>query len=824
MSLAAKGRYLHIIILATGWLLGYLPVIDTWQEADPLDAHFRLLVLPPLLGLLSWLIWCGLTFLIGRQKPAIEHLGQRSMSAVKDWLRIIPARWPYFVIVLLLGLLAYHQYGAYTGATSQLHSYLSSLRQDSGTGYLATRHSFSNWCTPALTSKIAPRINFSSDADPEYRAIDYGMRYLSMFYLEQKKDLAFELNSDDGSILLIDGLRIINNLGRHPVQVRTAKIGLDKGWHSLEVLYFQAGGGAQIRLEVPPEIGASMKPVSSQVNVRKVWLLSRVIQTSHNRFNILFWSACTLFILLLLPYPKFSARPLVRWIASHLPLLGLMALSGLLLSFRLDLFPGILADEALVGDSGFSKHWYGITNADMSEYAWSDFSALLIEQLQKVFLLSVFSLRIVPIILNLAGLFLCGLGLEKLVSRRSGLIVVLLIGTAPFFLGISRLILELLLSSTFVLGACLYGLALVRNSNWPGLIMGALLGFGMVLHVWWLHFIAGFGLALVIMLRFKLLKSWAFWLGLAGLALVGHEVLAMLLFGDVHNPTGGVDLGRALTVAVTSLTQGMPWLLSGDMVMKVLNGEPLMPIYPVVPLIMLALLIYWPFAKLGREYNRALAWAVIAACGSFLALAVLSPMIKAYYFVIILALCLIWLAIYLDGLWSRGLVKVALPLVLLTAVYSGAVFLINGPLNYNPPVVSAYQLKRHDPAKGFWNNSQHYFFQQELYDFLANLGRPVVAPNVRLGGPLWFLERSDSVGRRGYLMSKYLKGSVAVYFADYDMYHRGELRKRCQIEATGPKVRKRVELPSHLADKFVAYILLQDIDFSKLPPCKRHFN
>ena len=74
------------------------------------------------------------------------------------------------------------------------------------------------------------------------------MRISGAFRLEHKTAFELDLSSDDGSILLIDGLRRLKMLGWHPSLHTARRLVLEPGWHSLELLYFQHQGGAQLKL------------------------------------------------------------------------------------------------------------------------------------------------------------------------------------------------------------------------------------------------------------------------------------------------------------------------------------------------------------------------------------------------------------------------------------------------------------------------------------------------------------------------------------------------------------------------------------------------
>ncbi len=69
----------------------------------------------------------------------------------------------------------------------------------------------------------------------EWFAIDYSGR----FWVDNPGLYRFELTSDDGSRLYIDGRVIVNDDGIHPPETKIAAAALDRGVHSIRVSYFQ---------------------------------------------------------------------------------------------------------------------------------------------------------------------------------------------------------------------------------------------------------------------------------------------------------------------------------------------------------------------------------------------------------------------------------------------------------------------------------------------------------------------------------------------------------------------------------------------------------
>ncbi len=85
-------------------------------------------------------------------------------------------------------------------------------------------------------------------------------------YLKIEKDgiYSFYLESDDGSQLLIDDKEIINNGGYHGTVEKSGRAALKKGYHKIQVLYFDAGGENSLKVSIQSEGGVKQQiPASS---------------------------------------------------------------------------------------------------------------------------------------------------------------------------------------------------------------------------------------------------------------------------------------------------------------------------------------------------------------------------------------------------------------------------------------------------------------------------------------------------------------------------------------------------------------------------------
>ncbi|MBL7826621.1 MAG: alpha-L-fucosidase [Saprospiraceae bacterium] len=75
-----------------------------------------------------------------------------------------------------------------------------------------------------------------------------GMIWSGYINLAQTGGYQFWLESDDGSLLYIDQEKIVDNDGDHGMEEKSGIAYLQKGWHSIRLLYYNAGGGFGLKV------------------------------------------------------------------------------------------------------------------------------------------------------------------------------------------------------------------------------------------------------------------------------------------------------------------------------------------------------------------------------------------------------------------------------------------------------------------------------------------------------------------------------------------------------------------------------------------------
>ncbi len=110
-----------------------------------------------------------------------------------------------------------------------------------------------SWDNVPDFNKLKPRtggVCNAFDLGIALRNDDYAIRFDGAFRAEQDGDYRFTLSSDDGSVLWVDGKKVVNDDGVHPTKAADGSITLKKGAHQVTVGFFQLGGGAELAVTV----------------------------------------------------------------------------------------------------------------------------------------------------------------------------------------------------------------------------------------------------------------------------------------------------------------------------------------------------------------------------------------------------------------------------------------------------------------------------------------------------------------------------------------------------------------------------------------------
>jgi hypothetical protein len=80
-------------------------------------------------------------------------------------------------------------------------------------------------------------------------ADDFSIRFDTCLRIDEETKARFEITSDDGSRLYVDGEMVVDNWGDHGTETRTGSTTLAPGMHHVEVEYYEARHGANLKVQ-----------------------------------------------------------------------------------------------------------------------------------------------------------------------------------------------------------------------------------------------------------------------------------------------------------------------------------------------------------------------------------------------------------------------------------------------------------------------------------------------------------------------------------------------------------------------------------------------
>lgn len=96
---------------------------------------------------------------------------------------------------------------------------------------------------------------------------EFGLRFRGYLWVPSNGVYTFRLTSDDGSVLRIANIVIVDHDGQHGATSREAQVALGVGYHPIEVPYFQIDGRRALELEWSPD-GETFGTVDGRVVAR----------------------------------------------------------------------------------------------------------------------------------------------------------------------------------------------------------------------------------------------------------------------------------------------------------------------------------------------------------------------------------------------------------------------------------------------------------------------------------------------------------------------------------------------------------------------------
>jgi len=148
---------------------------------------------------------------------------------------------PLFIFSFLKNTIAQNKYepefSSFNGTVYQL----SKIYKEISKGYFDSIEYKSEWISDIVLEKLDIPVTHSDIwMDGIYQSTHFGIIFESEMEIKKDGKYEFSLNSDDGSILWIDGKLIIDNDGIHKMKIKKDTLELRKGKYPIKIWYFQA--------------------------------------------------------------------------------------------------------------------------------------------------------------------------------------------------------------------------------------------------------------------------------------------------------------------------------------------------------------------------------------------------------------------------------------------------------------------------------------------------------------------------------------------------------------------------------------------------------
>ncbi|HNG89546.1 MAG TPA: PA14 domain-containing protein, partial [Saprospiraceae bacterium] len=105
-----------------------------------------------------------------------------------------------------------------------------------------------NFAAMPTLSAVVSKVEASGNDFGQFKD-HFGMLLTGYLFMDKDDNVMFQLGSDDGSRMWIDGKEVINHDGDHGMDAKDSEVALRAGYHSLRIEYYQGGGGRGISLK-----------------------------------------------------------------------------------------------------------------------------------------------------------------------------------------------------------------------------------------------------------------------------------------------------------------------------------------------------------------------------------------------------------------------------------------------------------------------------------------------------------------------------------------------------------------------------------------------
>jgi hypothetical protein len=80
----------------------------------------------------------------------------------------------------------------------------------------------------------------------DHNRTHFALQMFGVIRIEREGNYRFTTGSNDGSLLFVNGLQVVDNDGDHGYKEESGEVFLEAGEHLVEVRYYQIGGGQDL--------------------------------------------------------------------------------------------------------------------------------------------------------------------------------------------------------------------------------------------------------------------------------------------------------------------------------------------------------------------------------------------------------------------------------------------------------------------------------------------------------------------------------------------------------------------------------------------------
>ncbi|MBI5522524.1 MAG: hypothetical protein HY910_07845 [Desulfarculus sp.] len=470
-----------------------------------------------------------------------------------------------------------------------------------GPGLLAQRYGDARLGGQPGPAYVETRVAMSDAVDADFRAGNFSLRLTGTLSVTLPGPYLLGVESDDDSRLFVDGRKLVDNSGAHPLRLRAAWVWLGPGRHLIEVEYAQRENQAALNLLWRPWHGlglshvplARLRPSPSPLARDDAQALGeRLFSAATPCLGLAMWLLLALMAGRWLPQPR---RPWWWAAASLVMIAGMWLCSGTMSIYAANSAGGAPHGPCQYAVNLDHQHFeatFWMLDGDPPE-KWG-FSLVLRRILYPLLAYPFMAARgvmeggfLANVLLSVLALYSWAVFLERRVGRRGGLWGTWLLALYPglaYWGGLPY-------SYAIIVPASLWGFMLLYRLDqarnlagvlWPCLGLGALaLGYDL------LPFFAPAALGLTWWRTRRLA-----WCGLGLAALAAPTVLLLLLLEALGVPASSQNAAQPLAILLSYLHPGelAAWGRLLMQVPEILLNNLLAGNFYVLPLLFLALL------------------------------------------------------------------------------------------------------------------------------------------------------------------------------------------------------------------------------------------